>query len=248
MKYVVLPVDAPAASQSPMGRDGVVRRLSFYLAMEEYVARHTDEPDCFFMWQVKPSVIFGRNQVMQNEVNVDYCRKHGIEMYRRKSGGGCVYADEGNIMLSYITKEENSQQAFYTFVNMILLVLHKLGVTATSTSHNDVLIEGKKVSGTACYQLHGHNIVHGTLLYDTNMDHMLNAITPSAEKLEAKGIQSVHQRITFLKDYIDLGIDELKTFLRQTLCDGELLLKPDDIAAIEKLEQEYLRNEFIQKM
>ena len=104
------------------------------------------------------------------------------------------------------------------------------------------------MSGTACYQLHGHNIVHGTLLYDTNMDHMLNAITPSAEKLEAKGIQSVHQRITFLKDYIDLGVDELKTFLRQTLCDGELLLKPDDIAAIGKLEQEYLRNEFIQKM
>ena len=248
MKYVVLPVDAPAASQSPMGQEGVVRRLSFYLAMEEYMARHTDEPDCFFMWQVKPSVIFGRNQVMQNEVNVDYCREHDIEMYRRKSGGGCVYADESNIMLSYITKEENSQRAFYTFINMILLVLHKLGISATSTSHNDVLIEGKKVSGTACYQLHGHNIVHGTLLYDTNMDHMLNAITPSAEKLEAKGIQSVHQRITFLKDYIDLGVDELKTFLRQTLCDGELLLKPDDIAAIGKLEQEYLRNEFIQKM
>ena len=248
MKYVVLPVDAPAASQSPMGQEGVVRRLSFYLAMEEYMARHTDEPDCFFMWQVKPSVIFGRNQVMQNEVNVDYCREHDIEMYRRKSGGGCVYADESNIMLSYITKEENSQRAFYTFINMILLVLHKLGISATSTSHNDVLIEGKKVSGTACYQLHGHNIVHGTLLYDTNMDHMLNAITPSAEKLEAKGIQSVHQRITFLKNYIDLGIDELKTFLRQTLCDGELLLKPDDIAAIGKLEQEYLRNEFIQKM
>ena len=171
MKYIVLPVDAPAASQSPKGREGVVRRLSFYLAMEEYVARHTDEPDCFFMWQVKPSVIFGRNQVMQNEVNVDYCREHGIEMYRRKSGGGCVYADEGNIMLSYITKEENSQQAFYTFVNMILLVLHKMGITATSTSHNDILVEGKKVSGTACYQVHGHNIVHGTLLYDTNMNH-----------------------------------------------------------------------------
>ena len=248
MKYIVLPVDAPVASQSPKGREGVVRRLSFYLAMEEYVARHTDEPDCFFMWQVKPSVIFGRNQVMQNEVNVDYCREHGIEMYRRKSGGGCVYADEGNIMLSYITKEENSQQAFYTFVNMILLVLHKMGITATSTSHNDILVEGKKVSGTACYQVHGHNIVHGTLLYDTNMNHMLNAITPSAEKLQAKGIESVRQRITLLTDHFPLSIIMLKSIIKTTLCKGELQLTKDDVAAIEEIEQGYLRSEFIQKM
>ena len=209
MKYIVLPVDAPAASQSPKGREGVVRRLSFYLAREEYVARHTDEPE---------------------------------------SGGGCVYADEGNIMLSYITKEENSQQAFYTFVNMILLVLHKMGITATSTSHNDILVEGKKVSGTACYQVHGHNIVHGTLLYDTNMNHMLNAITPSAEKLQAKGIESVRQRITLLTDHFPLSIIMLKSIIKTTLCKGELQLTKDDVAAIEEIEQGYLRSEFIQKM
>ena len=88
MKYVALPFQEP-------------RRLSFYLAMEEFVARHTDEPDAFFMWQVEPSVIFGRNQVLENEVNVAYCREHGISLYRRKSGGGCVYADMDNLMLSF---------------------------------------------------------------------------------------------------------------------------------------------------
>ena len=90
MKYITLPTSE-------------VRRLSFYLAMEEYVARHLDEPDCFFLWQVEPSVIFGRNQVLENEVNVDYCRTHGIKLYRRKSGGGCVYADMDNLMWSFIT-------------------------------------------------------------------------------------------------------------------------------------------------
>lgn len=248
MKYIALPVSSHAVCQSSKGLSNDVRRLSFYLAMEEYVARSVDESDCFFLWQVKPTVIFGRNQVMQNEVNVDYCREHSIEMYRRKSGGGCVYADEGNIMLSFVSKEANVGFAFNRFINMVLLVLRKMGIEGTGTSHNDVMIGSRKLCGTACYHLGDRSIIHSTLLYDTNMQHMLSAITPSAEKLQSKGIESVRQRITFLKDYISMGIDELKAFIRQTLCNGELLLTADDVAAIEKLEQEYLDREFIQKM
>lgn len=219
--------------------------MSFYLAMEEYVARHLDETDAFFMWQVQPSVIFGRNQVMENEVNVDYCRQHGIEMYRRKSGGGCVYADLGNVMLSFVTKDEYVNLAFNRFINMIVLVLRKLGIEATSTAHNDVLVNGKKVSGTACYHLTGCSIVHGTLLYDTDMEHMLSAITPGPEKLQKKGIQSVRQRITLLKEYIPQSLDELKTLIREMLCNGERRLTEDDVAGIEQIEQTYLKEEFI---
>ena len=248
MKYVALPVSSHTVCQSSTGLTNGVRRLSFYLAMEEYVARCIDEPDCFFLWQVRPTVIFGRNQVMQNEVNIDYCREQGIEMYRRKSGGGCVYADEGNIMLSFVTHSEDVPYTFNRFIGMLLLVLRRLGLEAVGTAHNDVLIDGHKVSGTAFYHLPGRSIVHSTLLYDTNMQHMLSAITPSAEKLQAKGIESVRQRITFLKDYISMGIDELKAFIRQTLCNGELLLTETDVSAIERLEQGYLRSEFIQKM
>ena len=232
MKYVVLPANN-------------VRRLSFYLAMEEYVARHVDEDDLFFMWQVKPTVIFGRNQVMENEVNVPYCREHGIEMYRRKSGGGCVYADWDNVMVSYVCKEENVGLTFNRFIGMLLLVLRKLGVEATGTTHNDVMIGDRKVSGTAFYHLPGRSIVHATMLYDTDMENMLHAITPSHEKLQSKGIQSVRQRITLLKEHIPQTIDEFKAFVRATLCDGELMLTPDQVADIEALEQTYLREEFI---
>ena len=236
MRYIVL------------NEDQGTRRLSFYLAMEEYVARHIDEDDLFFMWQVRPTVIFGRNQSMENEVNIDYCRANHIEMYRRKSGGGCVYADMGNIMLSYISKEENVGLTFNRFINMILLVLRRLGVEATGTSHNDIMIGDRKVCGTAFYHLPGRSIVHSTMLYDTNMDHMLNAITPSQEKLQTKGIQSVRQRITLLKDHIPYPIDEVKTMVKTTLCNGELLLNQTDIEGIEQLEQTYLQEAFIHRI
>lgn len=233
MKYISLPVSE-------------TRRLSFYLAMEEFVARHLDEPDAFFMWQVGPSVIFGRNQVLENEVNVAYCREHNIKLYRRKSGGGCVYADLDNLMLSFITTEENVNFAFNRFVNMILLVLRRLGIEATGTQHNDIMIGDRKVCGTACYHVGGRSIVHSTMLYDTNMEHMLNAITPGPEKLEKKGIQSVRQRITLLKDYTTLeGVEALKQLIRDTLCVGERQLSQDDVAKIEAIEASYLKEEFI---
>ena len=233
MKYIALPFHEP-------------RRLSFYLAMEEFVARHTDESDAFFMWQVEPSVIFGRNQVLENEVNVAYCREHGISLYRRKSGGGCVYADMDNLMLSFVTSEGNVNFAFNRFVTMVLLVLRKLGIAATGTSHNDVMIGDRKVCGTACYHLEGRSIVHSTMLFDTNMDHMLNAITPSREKLEKKGIESVRQRITLLKDYTTLdSVEALKTLIRATLCEGERLLTASEVAGIEAMEATYLKEEFI---
>ena len=128
---------------------------------------------------------------------------------------------------------------------MMLLVLRKMGVEATSTVHNDIMIGDRKVCGTAFYQLPGRSIVHSTMLYDTNMEHMLNAITPSAEKLEKKGIQSVRQRITLLKDYVDFTLDEVKTLIRETLCKGELRLTPEQVAEIETIEQSYLKQEFI---
>ena len=233
MKYIALPEEKE-------------RRLSFYLAMEEWVARHLDESACFFMWQVAPTVIFGRNQVVENEVNVAYCREKGIQMYRRKSGGGCVYADMGNVMLSYICDGDNVGFTFNQFINMELLVLRRLGVEATSTSHNDVMIGDRKVSGTAFYHLPGRNIVHATFLYDTDMENMLQAITPSREKLQRKGVESVRQRITLLKDYTDMGLEEVKKLIKTTLCEGEQVLTPSQVKEIERMEATYLSEDFIQ--
>ena len=252
MKYIALPNDKLLPELRKYDADGhvvllsdKVYRLSFYLAMEEYVARHVNEEDCFFMWQVNPSVIFGRNQLIENEVNIDYCRENGISMFRRKSGGGCVYADMNNVMFSYITKEVNVGFTFNRYINMVAAVLRKLGVEAIPSGRNDIMIEGRKVSGNAFYLAQGKSIVHGTMLYDTDMRNMVGAITPSSEKLLSKGVESVRQHIAVLKDYIDISIDEFLVFVMNHLCDGCIRLTDKDVKEIEEIEREYLTDEFV---
>ena len=225
-----------------------VRRLSFYLAMEEYAARHLNTgDDLFFLWQVEPTVIFGRHQDIESEVNLAYCREHGIQFYRRKSGGGCVYADRSNLMMSYVTRSDEVLTTFSRYMQMVTEMLQALGLAATSTEHNDVLVGGRKVSGNAYYHIPGHSIVHGTMLFDTDMQHMLQAITPPRRKLDRHGVQSVRQRITLLKEHTSMSIDEFKQYAVGRLCSDELLLTPDDIRAVEAIEQEYLDPEFIMK-
>ncbi|MBQ2807468.1 MAG: lipoate--protein ligase [Bacteroidaceae bacterium] len=220
-------------------------RLPFYLAMEEYVAREFPAQDYFFMWQVEPTVIFGRNQLVDSEVDCEYCKSNGIEMYRRKSGGGCVYADMSNIMLSYITPSSNVNFTFNRYMLMVEHTLQRLGVDARTTGRNDILVDGMKVSGNAFYHLPGRSIVHGTMLYDTNIEHMARATTPSDVKLKSKGVASVRQHVTTLNKYIALSIEELKETFRSELCNDERVLTAADIAAIEDIEKEYYTYEFI---
>jgi lipoate-protein ligase A len=232
MKYIEIPVsdDEPVV---------------FYLAAEEFVARKMDDNDCFFMWQVAPSVIFGRNQLIENEVNLDYCRKHNIRTFRRKSGGGCVYADRSNIMFSYINSGEGIQFTFDRYVRMVAQLLQRLGLDAHTSNRNDVLIGDKKVSGNAFYHIPGRNIVHGTMLFDTNMENMVGSITPNDEKLISKGVQSVRQHITLLKDHLQMSLEEFKTYVRQNLCDSKITLTKENVDEIREIEKEYLTPEFI---
>lgn len=222
------------------------KKLSFFLAMEEYVARNVNTADdCFFMWQVEPSVIFGRNQLIESEVNLDYCHQHHINTFRRKSGGGCVYADMNNIMFSYITRSENVAYTFERYIDMVVEMLRSLGIDATTSGRNDILIADRKVSGNAFYHIPHHSIVHGTMLYDTDMQNMVATLTPSDDKLISKGIKSVRQRIALLKDYINLDIEQFKTYTKHFLCQSELTLTPEDVVAIEDIEKEYLSPDFI---
>ena len=232
MKYLSLP-------------DNATHILPFYLAMEEYAARIIGEDDIFFMWQVEPTVIFGRNQLIASEVNVEYCREHGIAFYRRRSGGGCVYADQDNIMFSYITRSDEVQTTFSAYTNAVAAMLRGLGLNANASDRNDVLIEGRKVSGNAFYHIPGRSIVHGTMLFDTNMEHMLHAITPSREKLTSKGVESVRSHITTLSEHLEMDIEAFKRHVRKTMCDGDIQLTADDVAEIERLTLPYLEPEFL---
>lgn len=232
MKHIVLP-------------DGTQRRLVFYLAMEEYLAKQTDKDTCFFIWQVPPTVIFGRNQVMEAEVNLPYCKEHNIAVFRRKSGGGCVYADRGNLMLSCITPGENAAFLFDRYLRHLALLLLKIGVEAEVSGRNDILIDGRKVSGNAFYQLPGKSIIHGTLLFDTDFTRLQKAITPSATKLESKGISSARQRVTNLAEHTDMDVEAFKSYLIEQFCDCHETLTPEAVLRIEEIERTYLTDNFL---
>lgn len=236
MKYLALP---PSVTAQP---------LPFYLTMEEHAMGVLERADCdalYFMWQVPPTVIIGRNQELATEVNLDYCRAHGIAVYRRKSGGGCVFADSSNIMLSYITRGDNVSEVYSRYTSAIVSMLRSLGLNATATGRNDIMIDGGKVSGSAFYSHGGYSIVHGTMLYDTDMSHMSHAITPSRAKLQSKGVTSVTSRVTTLSRHLDMGIDAFKEHARRALCDGTIMLTDSDVAAIEHRMEEYLSPAFI---
>ena len=228
----------------PDGCEQGWRRLVFWLAFEEWAVEHA--PDSFFIWNVKPTVIFGRNQDMEAEVNVPYCLEHGIEMYRRKSGGGCVYADEGNLMLSYITECPDVNVAFDEYLSKLADALRGMGLDAVRTEHNDVLVGGRKVSGNACYATKTGCIVHGTLLYDTDFREMEHAITPSKQKLDSKGIKSVRQRVENLKNCgLLFGFDDLRSKLIDYFCKDMRFLSKTELSEVLETEKTYLDDNFI---
>lgn len=219
--------------------DNKERSLAFYLAMEEFVAEWS-EGEAFFVWRVLPTVIIGRNQDLEAEVNLDYCLGHGVRVVRRKSGGGCVYSDKGNIMVSFISRRGEVSAVFDRYLSSMTACLCSLGLNAEKSGRNDILVDGRKVSGNAFHQLPDRSIVHGTLLYDTDLDALEEAIRPPVEKLERHGVASVRQRVRNLKEYVSpVTIEALEKHLVEYFCDGEVSLTAEDVVKIEAMASEY---------
>ena len=235
------------------------KRLVWYLAAEEYFAQRihalrqgfgNDSGEVLFTWIVPPTVIFGRHQVMQNEVNIDFCQAHHIAMYRRKSGGGCVYADEGNLMVSYISTSTHSEQVFQHYLDRMSDCLRTMGYDAVKSTHNDIMVGEHKVSGNACFALSQATIVHGTLLYNVDFEVLQQAITPSQEKLAKHGVQSVRQRVMNLKSIANRvhleSTQALARKIEEFWCNQTYIPTENDLLEIGKIEEEYLDPAFIQ--
>lgn len=222
--------------------DKTVRSLAFYLAMEEFVAKQM-EGEAFFVWRVAPTVIIGRNQDLDAEVNMDFCRSHGVKVVRRKSGGGCVYSDMGNVMVSYISRRGDVSEVFERYLSALTACLRTMGVDAEKSGRNDILVKGRKVSGNAFHQLPERSIVHGTLLYDTDFEALEEAIRPPVEKLERHGVASVRQRVENLKVFLDPAVipsvEVLEKTVQDYFCDEEVMLSEEDVAMIEEMARSY---------
>ena len=234
MKYILLP------------EPDTIHQLPFYFAVEEYVARHYTDDEYFVGWRVNPTVMLGRNQLIDNEVNTGYCKLHEIDIFRRKSGGGCIYADEGCIQFSYISRTSNANEAFACYMQRMARMLQGLEIDARLSGRNDILIDNAKVSGCAFYQLPGRSVLHNSLLFDTRLDHLSNALTPAKEKLQSKGVESVKQRVMNLAAYTHLGISAFMDYVRREMCGTEVLqLTDEDMKGVAELEKELASDSFV---
>lgn len=234
MKYLILP-EREKANQLP-----------FYFAVEEYVARTYTDDDYFLIWRVEPTVMLGRNQLIDNEVEIDYCKANNIDIFRRKSGGGCIYADQGCMQFSYISFAENVNAAFTAYMQRIADILCSLNINAELSGRNDILVEGKKVAGSAFYRLKGRSVLHNSLLFSTQLEHLSKALTPAKEKLESKGVSSVRQRVTNVGDFTSLSIDEFMAYVHKYMCGDEVrVLTEADMQGIEAIEKELASDKFV---
>lgn len=234
MKYLLIPY-RPEPKQLP-----------FFFAVEEYVAQTYTDDDYFFAWQVEPTVMLGRNQLIKNEVDTDYCKQNGIHIFRRKSGGGCVYADLGCIQFSYISFADNVNSAFKDYMQQVAKLMKNIGIAAELSGRNDILVDGRKVSGSAFYRLKKRSVLHNTVLFDTRLEHLSKALTPSHEKLQSKGVASVTQRVVNIGDYTSLPLDGFINHARKYMCgDAIRTLNEKDMLAIAEIEKKLASHDFV---
>ncbi len=178
------------------------------LAMEEHLFFCKDE-EIFMLWQNTPSIIIGKNQNAMAEIDYAYVSKHHIPVVRRMSGGGAVYHDTGNLNFTYIVNREGFGD-YVGFTETLRAFLHSLGVSATVSGRNDVLVDGKKISGNAQYAHHGRLLHHGTILIDADMSHLAAALRPDKEKIQSKGIASVQSRVVNIAQLLPITASQFR--------------------------------------
>src|SRR6195952_3772131 len=174
------------------------------LALEEHVLRNRIEDDDLLLFYVNaPAIIIGRNQNTVEEINSDVVDARGIRVVRRVSGGGAVYHDLGNLNFSFMTRDVNARFNRYDLFNRpVVEVLRELGVPAEIGGRNDILADGRKISGNAQFATPGRMFSHGTLLLDSNLDDVTAALRPKPGKVESKGVKSIRSRVANISEFL----------------------------------------------
>ena len=217
----------------------------YNMAFDEYCLESLpiDEP-VFFLWQNRPAVIVGYNQEVNTEVNLDYLKEKGIDLVRRVTGGGAVYHDLENLNYTIVGRSEDLERDYPEYAALMMKALQALGVPATLSGRNDILVDGKKVSGFAKRVCKNRLMVHGTLMYNVDVDVLTHVLNPSTTKLQSKGIASVRSRVTNLCNYLPELSDiqafknRLEEILSNNYSDAEYKLSETDLAHIQQLTDE----------
>ncbi|WEG73546.1 lipoate--protein ligase [Vagococcus intermedius] len=227
------------------------------LAIETFLMREMPLEEPILLFYINdPSIIIGRNQNTIEEINKEYVEEKGIHVVRRLSGGGAVYHDKGNLNFSFIMPDDGeSFRDFAKVTQPIIDALHAMGVEgAQLKGRNDLVIDDRKFSGNAMYATNGRMFAHGTIMFDSDINEVVNALKVRKDKIESKGIKSIRSRVTNIKPFLadeyqgmttidfrqDIllrifgveNLDEVKTYT----------LTEDDWAKINQISDNYYRN------
>ncbi|WP_312334041.1 lipoate--protein ligase [Sphingobacterium sp.] len=218
----------------------------FNIASEEYLLGKYPKEDIFLLYINAPSIIIGKFQNTLAEINLDYVNENNIKVVRRMSGGGAVYHDTGNLNFSFHTLLGNHDfMDFSTFTQPVVSLLNKLDIPAKLEGRNDLLVDGKKFSGNAKLVKNGKMIQHGTILIDSQMEVLSDALKVNPLKFVDKAVKSNRARVTNLIGYLPSGFTTVH--FKELLIEEMKLENPEakirtfspvDIENIEKLIKE----------
>lgn len=200
------------------------------LAIEEYALKTMDvDQDSFLLFYInEPSIIIGKNQNTVEEIDTGYVDTNGIHVVRRLSGGGAVYHDLGNLNFSFITKDDgNSFRNFKKFTEPVVQALAEMGIKAELLGRNDILINGRKVSGNAQFSTNGRMFSHGTLMFDTEIERVVSALKVRKDKIESKGIKSIRSRVANISEFLvePMTIEQFRQQILISIFGGEENIK-----------------------
>lgn len=221
------------------------------LAIEEYCLKNLDPDQTYLLFYInEPSIIIGKNQNTIEEINTKYVEDQGLHVVRRLSGGGAVYHDLGNLNFSFITKDDgDSFHNFKKFTEPVTRALKRLGVDAELSGRNDILAEGRKISGNAQFSTRGRMFSHGTLLFDSEMENVVSALKVKKDKIESKGIKSIRSRVANISEFLEekITIEQFREIILRYIfdTDGEIpqyKLTESDWEKITELSKERYQN------
>ncbi len=217
---------------------------AYNLAFEEYVLTHRRDGAYLLLWQNDNTIVVGRNQNTAQEIDRAFVEQHHIRVVRRGTGGGAVYHDMGNLNYSFITDAGDAERmAMERFTRPIVAALQGLGLQAEASGRNDILVEGRKVSGTAQRLTDGRILHHGTLLFDSRPEMVAGALRADPAKFRSKGAKSVRSRIGNIRDFLpeDMTLPAFWDYLKRQLAGDGLVqdaLTAEELAAVRQLKAE----------